>query len=77
LRGIDSFVRVLSRALTKVGEDMYKLVKKCREVLPLEIIVLLERPDVVELVRYFNGTLISYKVRDEQGRIEDQTESEG
>jgi hypothetical protein len=56
---------------------MYKLVKKCREVLPPEVIDLLERPDVVELVRYFNGTLISYKVRDEQGRIEDQTESEG
>ena len=55
---------------------MYKLVKKCREVLPPEVIDLLERPDVVELVRYFNGRLISYKVRDEQGRIEDQTESE-
>jgi len=66
LRGIDSFVRVLSRALTKVGEDMYKLVKKCREVLPKEVIELLERPDVVELVRYFNGRLISYKVADEQ-----------
>jgi hypothetical protein len=66
LRGIDSFVRVLSRALTKVGEDMYKLVKKCREVLPKEVIDLLERPDVVELVRYFNGRLISYKVADEQ-----------
>jgi hypothetical protein len=77
LRGTDSFVRVLSRALTKVGEDVYKLVKKCREVLPPEVIDLLERPDVVELVRYFNGTLISYKVRDEQGRIEDQSESEG
>jgi hypothetical protein len=66
LRGIDSFVRVLSRALTKVGEDVYKLVKKCREVLPKEVIELLERPDVVELVRYFNGRLISYKVADEQ-----------
>jgi hypothetical protein len=66
LRGIDSFVRVLSRALTKVGEDVYKLVKKCREVLPKEVIELLERPNVVELVRYFNGRLISYKVADEQ-----------
>jgi hypothetical protein len=66
LRGIDSFVRVLSRVLTKVGEDVYKLVKKCREVLPKEVIELLERPDVVELVRYFNGRLISYKVADEQ-----------
>lgn len=66
MRGTDSFVRVLSRALTKVGEDMYKLVKKCREVLPKEVIELLERPDVVELVRYFNGRLISYKVADEQ-----------
>jgi len=56
---------------------MYKLTEKCSKVLPKEIVVLLERPDVVELVRYFNGTLISYKVRDEQGRIEDQTESEG
>jgi hypothetical protein len=45
---------------------MYKLVKKCREVLPKEVIELLERPDVVELVRYFNGRLISYKVADEQ-----------
>ena len=45
---------------------MYKLVKKCREVLPKEIIVLLERQDVVELVRYFNGRLISYKVANEQ-----------
>jgi len=34
--------------------------------LPQEVIDLLERPDVVELVRYFNGRLISYKVRDEQ-----------
>ena len=66
MRGIDSFVRVLSRVLTKVGEDVYKLVKKCREVLPKEVIELLERPDVVELVRYFNGRLISYKVADEQ-----------
>ena len=56
---------------------MYKLVNKCREVLPQEVIDLLERPDVVELVRYFNGRLISYKVANEQGRIEDQTESEG
>ena len=56
---------------------MYKLTEKISKVLPKEIVVLLERPDVVELVRYFNGTLISYKVRDEQGRIEDQTESEG
>jgi hypothetical protein len=63
----------LSRALTKVGEDVYKLVKKCREVLPPEVIDLLERPDVVELVRYFNGRLISYKVANEQGRIEDQS----
>ena len=56
---------------------MYKLTEKISKVLPEEIIVLLERPDVVELVRYFNGRLISYKVADEQGRIEDQTESEG
>ena len=56
----------MSRALTKVGEDMYKLVKKCREVLPKKVIELLERPDVVELVRYFNGRLISYKVANEQ-----------
>ena len=55
---------------------MYKLTEKCSKVLPKEIVDLLERPDVVELVRYFNGRLISYKVRDEQGRIEDQTESE-
>jgi hypothetical protein len=26
---------------------------------------LLERPDVVELVRYFNGRLVSYKEKDE------------
>ena len=45
---------------------MYKLVKKCREVLPQEVIDLLERPDVVELVRYFNGRLVSYKEKDEQ-----------
>jgi len=63
----------LSRALTKVGEDVYKLTEKISKVLPEEIIVLLERPDVVELVRYFNGRLISYKVADEQGRIEDQS----
>ena len=55
---------------------MYKLVKKCREFLPPEIIVLLERPDVVELVRYFNGRLISYKVANEQRRIEDQSKGE-
>ena len=45
---------------------MYKLTEKISKVLPPEIIVLLERPDVVELVRYFNGRLISYKVADEQ-----------
>ena len=66
MRGIDSFVRVLSRVLTKVGEDVYKLVKKCREVLPKEVIELLERQDVVDWVRYFNGRLISYKVANEQ-----------
>lgn len=54
---------------------MYKLTEKCREVLPKEIVVLLERPDVVELVRYFNGRLISYKEKDEQGRIKDKKES--
>jgi len=55
---------------------MYKLTEKCREVLPKEIVVLLERPDVVELVRYFNGRLISYKEKDEQGRIKDKEESD-
>jgi hypothetical protein len=45
---------------------MYKLTEKCRAVLPRDIVVLLERPDVVELVRYFNGRLISYKEKDEQ-----------
>jgi len=66
----------LSKALTKVGEDMYKLTEKCSKVLPKEIVVLLERPDVVELVRYFNGRLISYKEKDEQGRIKDKEESD-
>ena len=56
----------MSRALTKVGENMYKLTEKISKVLPKEIVVLLERQDVVELVRYFNGRLISYKVADEQ-----------
>ena len=56
---------------------MYKLTEKISKVLPKEIVDLLERPDVVELVRYFNGRLISYKEKDEQGRIEDQSESEG
>jgi hypothetical protein len=55
---------------------MYKLTEKISKVLPPEIIVLLERPDVVELVRYFNGRLISYKVANEQGRIEDQSKGE-
>lgn len=55
---------------------MYKLTEKCSEVLPREIVVLLERPDVVELVRYFNGRLISYKEKDEQGRIKDKEESD-
>jgi|TARA_R110001606_G_scaffold310437_1_gene457481 hypothetical protein len=45
---------------------MYKLTEKISKVLPKEIVVLLERQDVVELVRYFNGRLISYKVADEQ-----------
>jgi hypothetical protein len=54
---------------------MYKLTEKCREVLPKEVIELLERPDVVELVRYFNGRLISYKEKDEQERIKHQKEN--
>jgi len=66
----------LSEALTKVGEEMYKLTEKCREVLPKEIFVLLERQDVVDWVRYFNGRLISYKEKDEQGRIKDKEESD-
>jgi hypothetical protein len=53
---------------------MYKLTEKCRAVLPRDIVVLLERPDVVELVRYFNGRLISYKEKDEQERIKHQKE---
>jgi hypothetical protein len=54
---------------------MYKLTEKCRAVLPRDIVVLLERPDVVELVRYFNGRLISYKEKDEQERIKHQKEN--
>jgi hypothetical protein len=60
---------VLSESVTKLlnGENMtQKLTEKCRAVLPRDIVVLLERPDVVELVRYFNGRLISYKEKDEQ-----------
>jgi hypothetical protein len=30
-----------------------------------DVVDLLERPDVVELVRYFNGRLVSYKEKDE------------
>ena len=56
---------------------MYKLTEKCRaRFYPREIVVLLERPDVVELVRYFNGRLISYKEKDEQGRIKDKSKGE-
>jgi len=54
---------------------MYKLTEKISKVLPPEIIVLLERPDVVELVRYFNGRLISYKEKDEQERIGNKEEN--
>ena len=43
-----------------------KLTEKCRKHLPKDVVDLLERPDVVELVRYFNGRLISYKEKDEQ-----------
>jgi hypothetical protein len=43
-----------------------KLTKKCSKHLPKKIVDLLERPNVVELVKYFNGRLISYKVADEQ-----------
>jgi hypothetical protein len=61
---------VLSESLTKLLESRrnmkQKLTEKCRAVLPRDIVVLLERPDVVELVRYFNGRLISYKEKDEQ-----------
>jgi len=55
---------------------MYKLTEKISKVLPKEIVDLLERPDVVELVRYFNGRLISYKEKDEQGRIKDKSKGE-
>jgi hypothetical protein len=61
---------VLSESVTKLlkwrSNMTQKLTKKCREVLPKKIVDLLERPDVVELVKYFNGRLISYKVADEQ-----------
>ena len=61
---------VLSESLTKLLESRrnmkQKLTEKGRAVLPRDIVVLLERPDVVELVRYFNGRLISYKEKDEQ-----------
>ena len=53
-----------------------KLTEKCRKHLPKKSIDLIERPDVVELVRYFNGRLISYKEKDEQGRIKDKSKGE-
>jgi hypothetical protein len=42
-----------------------KINKKCRKHLPKKIVDLLERPNVVELVKYFNGRLVSYKEKDE------------
>jgi hypothetical protein len=43
-----------------------KLTKKCRKHLPKKIVDLLERPNVVELVKYFNGRLVSYKSKDQE-----------
>ena len=43
-----------------------KLTEKCRKHLPKDVVDLLERPDVVELVRYFNGRLVSYKSKDQE-----------
>jgi hypothetical protein len=60
---------VLSESVTKLlkwrRNMTQKLTEKCRKHLPKKIIDLLERPDVVELVRYFNGRLVSYKEKDE------------
>ena len=43
-----------------------KLTEKCRKHLPKDVVDLLERPDVVELVRDFNGRLVSYKSKDQE-----------
>jgi hypothetical protein len=61
---------VLSESLTKLLESRrnmkQKLTEKCRKHLPKDVVDLLERPDVVELVRYFNGRLVSYKSKDQE-----------
>ena len=61
---------VLSESVTKLlkwrRNMTQKLTEKCRKHLPKKIIDLLERPDVVELVRYFNGRLVSYKSKDQE-----------
>ena len=61
---------VLSESVTKLlkwrSNMTQKLTKKCRKHLPKKIVDLLERPNVVELVKYFNGRLVSYKEKDEQ-----------
>jgi hypothetical protein len=60
---------VLSESVTKLlkwrSNMTQKLTKKCRKHLPKKIVDLLERPNVVELVKYFNGRLVSYKEKDE------------
>jgi len=61
---------VLSESLTKLLESRrnmkQKLTEKCRKHLPKDVVDLLERPDVVELVRDFNGRLVSYKSKDQE-----------
>ena len=58
---------------------MYKLTEKNQQSFTAkEIHCFAERPDVVELVRYFNGRLISYKVANEQEpESKDQKKREG
>ena len=61
---------VLSESVTKLLESRrnmkQKLTEKCRKHLPKDVVDLLERPDVVELVRDFNGRLVSYKSKDQE-----------
>jgi hypothetical protein len=63
---VRGFVRECDKTIKMEKQYDAKINKKCRKHLPKKIVDLLERPNVVELVKYFNGRLISYKVADEQ-----------
>ncbi len=62
---VRGFVRECDKTIKMEKKYDAKINRKMSQTFAKKIIDLLERPDVVELVRYFNGRLVSYKEKDE------------